>query len=432
MVKKKNDFVKKVTKTAGKIQNNLVVSSITQGMMSTMCVLMGSAIINIIINLPIEAWKGLLDSIGLLTPLNEVVQLANCVGIFISFGIGKAISEKLGAKNPVQGGVLSLFSFLICTPIVANVTEAGTSYTMSLDLLGAQGVITAMIAGVVAGMLFSKLSKTKLVIKMPASVPPFVAQSFEDLPAFLFTIVPFIALRVIFGATSFGCFTSFVNTVLQIPLTMVGNSFAGHLVILAACSLLWWLGLHGTLIIMPALMVLCYTPLIENITAIASGGVAPNLLSMMTILLIVQAVGGPGCLFGLFIDMAIFTKSERYKTQGKLQLVPGLFNVIEPAVYGLPVVLNFTLLIPFVGLPIIVYTLMYICLKVGLFTTPITMASSFLPGPVLGFLAGGGLGLGIFIIVMCLLSCVVYYPFVKIMDGQALEEEKALAEAKVE
>ena len=112
-------------------------------------------------------------------------------------------------------------------------------------------------------------------------------------------------------------------------------------------------------------MVLCYTPLIENITAIASGGVAPNLLSMMTILLIVQAVGGPGCLFGLFIDMAIFTKSERYKTQGKLQLVPGLFNVIEPAIYGLPVVLNFTLLIPFVGLPIIVYTLMYICLKVG-------------------------------------------------------------------
>ena len=425
-------FVKKITKTAGKIQNNLVISSITQGMMSTMGVLMGSAIINILINLPIGPWNEFLANIGLLTPLNEVVQIANCIGIFMSFGIGKTISEKMGVDNPLSGGTIALFSFLICTPLNTNVTETATSYTISLDYLGAQGVITAMLVGVCAGALFTKMSKTKLRIKMPASVPPFVAQSFENLPSFLVTIIPFVILRIIFGATSYGCFTAFINSVLQVPLTAVGNSLGGHLVLLAAACLLWWLGMHGTLIIYPALMVLTYAPLTENIAAVAAGGTAPNLLSFMTIMAAVQFIGGPGCLFGLYIDMAFFTKSERYKTQGKLQLVPGLFNVIEPAVYGLPIVLNMLLLVPFVVLPLVVYVLMYICLNLGLFTSPILMASSFLPGPILGFLAGGGVGFGIFIIAMCLLSCVVYYPFVKVMDRQALEEEKGLANVSAE
>ena len=164
----------------------------------------------------------------------------------------------------------------------------------------------------------------------------------------------------------------------------------------------------------------------------AAGGTAPNLLSFMTLMAVIQLIGGPGCLFGLYIDMAFFTKSERYKTQGKLQLVPGLFNVIAPAVYGLPIVLNVILLIPFVVLPLVVYVLMYICLNLGLFTSPILMASSFLPGPILGFLAGGGIGFGIFIVVMCLLSCVVYYPFVKFMDRQELAEEKKLAGGSTE
>lgn len=424
MSTKKGNWQVSLMKFAGKIQNNLVVSSITQGMMSTMGVLMAGAIINILVNLPIPGWSDILTSIGLLAPLQQVVNLLNMVAIFMAFGIGKTVAEKKGAENPVEAGILALMCLLIVTPI-SVVEEANF---ISMDILGAQGVITAMIVGIVSGLLYCKLSQTKLKIKMPDSVPPFVSQSFENLPALCVTVIPFIAIRMIFGATAAGSFTAWINSNLQGPLCAVGNTLGGHLILLFVCCFLWWLGMHGTLIIYPAIMVVLYPPLLENITAIMSGQAAPNLLSMMTLFLIIQAVGGPGCLFGLYIDMALFCKSERYKAQGKLQLVPGLFNIIEPAVYGLPIVLNFVLLIPFILIPQIVYIVMYLLLKAGIIGTPIAMASSFLPGPILGFLAGGGIGFGIFILAACLFSCVAYYPFVKIIDAQQLKVEAGEAE----
>ena len=335
------------------------------------------------------------------------------------FCIGRKISEKLGASNPTEGGIISLLCFLIITPL----TLSEEQYYFNLSMLGSQAVMTAIICGCCAGALFTKLSKSRFKIKMPESVPPFVAESFENLPAFLVTLIPFIALRAIFSGTDYGSFTTFINSTIQTPLTMVGNSLGGHLILIFICCLMWWLGMHGTLIIMPALYLLTYAPLTENITAVATGQVAPNLLNFMTIISCLQLIGGPGCLFGLYIDMAFFTKSERYKSQGKLQLIPGLFNIIEPAVYGLPIVLNFTLLIPFILLPLVVYILMYLGLKLSLFTSPLTIASYFLPGPIVGFLASGGVGFGIFVILMCLLSCVIYYPFVKIMDAQELKNE---------
>ncbi len=134
-------------------------------------------------------------------------------------------------------------------------------------------------------------------------------------------------------------------------------------------------------------------------------------------------------MFGLYVNMAFLSKSERFKAQGKISLVPGFFNIIEPTVYGMPVVLNPILLIPFVGLPLVVYLALYLCLKIGMVTTPVvSLAVMVMPGPIVGFLLGGGIGLGIFCILACVLSAVIYMPFFKILDRQAIKEEKARAE----
>ncbi len=419
--KKSNIIQEKLLPLAGKMQSNKYVSSITQGMTGTMAVLLSGAILQLICNLPITPWVNLLKSCGLYDLLSTAVSICNLIAIFIVFSIGKELGEKKGV-NPIHSGIISLLCFLLITPL--TVAENGNTM-INTSYLGAQGVITAMIVALVAPSIFAFIINKHLIIKLPEAVPSFVSKSFEIIPPALITIVPFIALRGIFGLTPFGSFTDFIYAIIQKPLTFVGNSLTGHIILLLVCTVFWWLGVHGTMVILPIVMTISYAPLVANIEAVSAGQAPPYLLSFMTLFAVVQFIGGPGCLFGLYVDMAFFSKSERYKAQGKISLIPGIFNIIEHTVYGLPVVLNPILLIPFIGLPIIVYILFYVCLKIGLFTTPIvSLGVMVLPGPIAGFLLGGGIGLGIFMILMCVLSAVIYLPFFKAMDKQALEDEK--------
>lgn len=423
---KSNVLQEKILPLAGKMQNNMYISSITQGMMGTMPVLMGGAILQLIYSLPITPWTNLLKSCGLYELLSTAVNICNLFAFFMVFAIGKTLGEKKGV-DPFHTGLISLLSFLLITPLTT--TEAGAT-VINTSYFGAQGVITAMLVALVAPSIFAFIVKKHLIIKLPEAVPEFVSNSFANIPPALITIVPFIALRGIFAMTSFGSFTDFIYAMIQTPLTSVGNTFAGHLILLFVCCLLWWFGIHGTLVVYPIMMTIMTAPLLANIEAANQGQAAPYLLSMMTFFMVLQFIGGPGCMFGLYVDMAFFSKSERYKAQGKVSLIPGLFNIIEPTVYGMPVVLNPILLIPFLGLPLIVYTLMYLCLNIGLFTTPVVnFGVMVMPGPIVGFLLGGGIGLGIFLILMCVLSVIVYLPFFRVLDSQALKEEKKITAA---
>lgn len=168
--------------------------------------------------------------------------------------------------------------------------------------------------------------------------------------------------------------------------------------------------------------------MIENLNAYNAGLPIPYVLSLMSFFMIVQFLGGPGCLFGLYLNLAFATKSERYKATGKMCLVPGMFNIIEPVVYGLPIVMNPVLLVPFCGLPVVFYLAYYLLASAGIIGIPcVSLQVMCIPAPIAGFLLGGGVRLGIFCLICLAISCVVYYPFVKILDAQALKEEKATA-----
>lgn len=432
MANEKGGFVQtKLMPVVSKMQSNTYISAITQGMMGAMPILMGAAIFQLIYSLPITPWQNLLQNCGLYGLLTTVTSICNLTAIYMVLAIGKTLGEKIGLGG-WHGAFTSVVCFFMITPLTTIQEEGAWSPTVLIntDFLGAQGIITAIIIALIAPTIFNFFLKKNWVINLPDSVPAFVADSFKSLPPSILTLLPFIVVRGLFSLTSYGDLTSFIYSVVQLPLTSVGNSFGGHLVIMIVCCLLWWCGVHGTLVIFPIINMLMQAPLLQNIEAVNSGNPAPYLLSIMTFFIILQFIGGPGCMFGLNADLAFFTKSQRYKAQGKLCLIPGFFNIIEPTVYGLPVVLNPILLIPFLAAPIIIYTLMYICLNIGLFATPVVnIGIMVMPGPIVGFLLGGGIGLGIFCIVACIISMVIYFPFVKVLDAQALKIEKENKEA---
>ena len=280
----------------------------------------------------------------------------------------------------------------------------------------------------VAPSLYAFCIRKNIVIKMPSAVPEFVSKSFSGIPASLVTVVPFVAIRGLFSMTSWGSFTGFIYQVVQTPLTALGNSLPAHLIAMFVCCFLWWCGMHGTMVVFGACMAIWTAPMIENLNAYNAGLPIPYVLSLMSFFMIVQFLGGPGCLFGLYLNLAFTTKSERYKATGKMCLVPGMFNIVEPVVYGLPIVMNSVLLVPFCGLPVVLYLAYYLLANAGIIGIPcVSLQVMCIPAPIAGFLLGGGVRLGLFCLACLAISCVVYYPFVKILDAQALKEEQANA-----
>jgi PTS system cellobiose-specific IIC component len=414
-------FLKKVLPAVQSFQSNTYISAVTEGMMGSMTVLMASAIFQLIYAFPIDPWTQFLKGIGLYDLLVVVVNICNMTALFITFAIGYKLGEKKGV-DPFQTGFASLLAFLIITPLVTD--DAGNTL-INVSYFGAKGIFTAMLCGLVAPSLFAFCIDRHIEISLPDSVPAFVSKSLGPIPSSLVSIVPFVCLRGIFGMTSWGSLTDFIYAIIQTPLTGLGNTLAAHLICIALCCLLWWCGIHGTLVVFGVMMAIWTPSMLENLAAYNAGQPIPYILSLMSFFMIVQFMGGPGCLFGLYLDLAFTTKSERYKAQGKISLVPGIFNIIEPTVFGLPIVLNPVLLVPFVGLPVVMYLLYYFLASAGIIGIPVlNLQVMVIPGPIAGFLLGGGISLGIFCLLGCVLSAVVYYPFVQILDKQELKAEQ--------
>ena len=319
-----------------------------------------------------------------------------------------------------------MMCFLLTVPL--TVTEGGAD-AIDITYLNAQNILTSIVTALIATALFAYITKKDIILRMPDAVPPFVKKSFAAMPAGLITIIPFIAIRGILANTSFGTFPDLINTLIATPLQNLGNNLPGHMTFLALSSLSWWFGIRNMPILIVASIIL-EPSATENVNAVMSGQAAPNMLSWLSFLIPLQFIGGSGSMFGLYIDTILFAKSERYKAQGKVQLVPGLFNITEPAMFGMPTILNPTFLLPTVLTPQVIMLMLYFALKIGIVTTPVVSLSNFLPGPLIGFFMGGGIMMPVFIILCCLVSCVIYYPFVKVADKAECENEAKMASAE--
>lgn len=417
-------FIEKVQAGAVKIQSNKWMRAMAGSMASLMAILMTGAIVSLINGLPIGGWyTDFLTKTGIGPLLTAIVSICNLTAIFMALAMGFGLAKEHG-ENTFQGALLSLLCFFILTPIESI---EGGSY-LNTSWLGAQGIFSAMICAILATYISHVISKRGWKIKLPEVVPEFVAKPFEAMIPVFITVIPFIMLRAIFEASSFGCFHQFIYSMVATPLLSLGNSFPAHLLALFVACLLWWVGIHGTLVVFTVMMGILSVPALANLEAYNAGQPLPYLLSMMTLFVAIQFMGGPGCMFGLYVNMALFAKSERYKALGKVAVVPGMFNIIEPVVYGFPIVLNPIMAVPFIITPQVVYIVLYILMKMGIVGVPVIMLQVMtLPGPIAGFLLGGGISLGIFLLVACVLSIFIYMPFFKICDANALKEEKAIA-----
>ncbi len=352
--------------------------------------------------------------------LNPAFQAVNfctisCITVGITLGIAQEIGVwNMGAeKAGYIPGLVGLAAWLSVTNTSHVIEGAKDAFSgISSNELGATGLFTGMIIGVLAVELFCFFEKQDaLKIKMPDQVPPGVARAFEVLvPATLTLIV-----TACIGSASYNLTGLYLNDVIkngiQGPLGAVGATIPGVMIIYLISMLFWLVGIHGANML-SAVKEALFTPLaLENVEAFNRHETPKNIINMYALQMWGE-FGGSGVTLGLVIAIFIFGKREDNKAIASLSIVPGLFNINETVTFGIPMVLNPILGIPFVIAPLITIVAGYILTVIGFCPVACLIIPWTTPPVIFGFLATGANVMGaISQAILIVLSTIIYSPF---------------------
>lgn len=351
---------------------------------------------------------------------NNVVTVG--FGVF-SFLLVMAFSYRLGGiwgGDKFSTALTAVGAFIIMTP-QQIVTEAGEKLGgFDMGYFGNKGVLTAIIIATLAAWIFVKLSTNeKMKIKMPETVPPAVSKSFEVLiPVFctlgFFTVFSTVLAQCQFLGTT--CLNDLIYSLIQAPLMGFSQGLGFSILYQSIVWFFWWFGIHGHNVT-AAIQNMVYMPAqLANQAGDASyifsnGFFEAGLMHIM----------------GLVIAILLFSKKDSWRAVAKLGAPAMFFNIQEPIAFGLPIVLNPLLLVPYVLVPIVNTIIGYAAITIGLvpifkYVVPWTMPLFF--GGTIG--TGSVMG-GLLQVVWLIVDVAIYAPFViagnKVKDEYDEEEE---------
>lgn len=303
---------------------------------------------------------------------------------------------------------------------------------LPMGQIGSQGLFVAILIALLSTEIYRFISNRNLVIRMPEGVPPAVAKSFLALVPGFCVLAVVLALRLLVEATPFGDINTMITDLVGIPMSHIGGSLPGMIVSVILIGILWTLGLHGDTIVLVFIRPVWLTNMSENLAAFQNGLPIPHIITQQFYDLWI-APGGTGALLGLVIFMLIRSRSVQMKQLGKIAAPGSLFNISEPMVFGIPLVMNPYLVVPFILTPVVLVIVSYTAMATGLVAPPAGIALPFTtPIIVSGYLATGGHVSGsILQIVNLAISLVMYYPFFRVWDNLQFREEQQANQATV-
>lgn len=410
-----------VLPTVTKLSENKVVRSIQAGAMSTMPLTLGVSLLAIVVNLPIQAWSTWLSETGIAGHMNATIKVTMEISaLYMTFMIGFFNAQER-KRNGLTGGIMALGAFLILMPHTIPY-EGGVASGLNFDYLGSSGIFTGMIVAILISGAYVFLDKKGWVIKLPQSIPPMVAQSLSPTFIAIMIFTTTFLVRVGLAATSYEHLFNLINTVLGAPLVSLGTSIPSAFIFYTVMNLMWFFGIHpmtALSVYLPVLM----TAGVTNLNAYMANQAMPFLA--FTAVGMYSQVGGTGNTFGLALMMPFIAKSERYKALSKIALAPGIFNINEPFIFGLPIMLNPLFLVPLVATPIVNGLIGLAAFNLGVYNTlnPTISLPWIMPIFVSQFFTIGIKG-ALTAIVVIVVDALIYLPFFRKADRIALEEER--------
>ncbi|WP_226037239.1 PTS cellobiose transporter subunit IIC [Aquibacillus saliphilus] len=408
---------------ADKLNNNRYLTALRNGFMVALPLIIFGSIFVVIANLPFldkviseEAWAAYQSALG---PASAATL--SIMGLFVIIGIGYKMVE-VNEGESIYGGVVALGSFLILTPQVLD----GTSGVIPTSSLGAEGMFLGIFTAFISAELYHLFVRKNLTIKMPAGVPDAVARSFSALIPITLTLSLFLIVRIIFSYTPFDTVQNFIYTLIQEPLTALGSGLPATILAVLLIQLFWFFGLHGQIIVNSVFDPIWYALNDQNYQAFINGTELPNIVTKQFIDTFIVGIGGSGMTLAVVIGIFLIGRSRQLKELGKLGGPAGIFNVNEPIIFGLPIIMNPLVLIPWLVAPVVVALVTYFSMATGIVPKPAGIIVPWTTPAVLsGFLATGNHIMGAVLqIVNIVIVFVIWWPFLKIMDNQYYKNEQ--------
>lgn len=423
---------KYIIPVAGKLGAQRHLVAVRDGFVAMIPITMIGALATLVNNLPIPAYQNFMKNtfgetwttLGADLWWGSIATMALFLVVGVAYNLAKSYDE-----DGLQAGLIALSIFFVMSPQVANiVTEAGDKVSgwgfVPSGYISNSALFTAIVIGLLATEIFVKLSRIKKInIKMPDGVPPAVARSFAKLIPGMLTIAIFGAIGLLIKTLSGGLFLNdLLNTYLAAPLKGAADSLGSTMLITFFIHALWTIGLHGANIAMPITETLLMDLGAEN-AALAQAGATEGFHTLAGAFLDAFVyLGGSGMILGLII--ALIIAGRRRKDMIALGLAPSIFNISEPVIFGLPIVLNPIYMIPFVLAPVVCSAVAYLAIDMGLVMPVIAAKIPWVTPPILGgFLATGHWTGAALAAVNLLISIIIYIPFV--ISAEKIDKRKA-------
>ncbi len=413
----------KLVPPMAKIGTQRHLLAIRNGVVSTLSLILIGTFFMVFINLPFPGWNEFIApySATIVLPFRITMGL---MAIYATFVMGSDLAKSYRLDS-VTGGILSLGTFfMLQVPVnVLTPEEAPLGWVLPMSSLGASGMFAGILSMIFAVEVYRFFKKRNITIKMPEQVPPAVARSFEALIPGAVILTTTWLIRSVAGfdvnATLLSLFEPLTN--------ILGNNLLGVLLPMFLIHLLWSFGIHGMSIVGAVVRPMWLIMLDENAKALADGTaatklpyIAPEQFYQWTV-----TIGGAGATIVVSVLFLFFCKSKFLKEVSRFSIIPGIFNINEPMIFGAPMMLNPYMFIPFNLVPLVLTIVSYFAVKLEMVNGFTVLPTWTLPAPIGGYLsAGNDWRVVVLIVINTLIAFIIYYPFVKAYDKKMLSDEQ--------
>lgn len=426
---------------AVKIGANPYMAALRDGFAAIMPAMIIGSFITLLLNFPVagvsnflnsvfgESWKVYLNGI-----YSATVPL---VSLMATVSITYFLTQKLKGDviSTVMVNVMLYFIFLPqATYVLEGEKNIAVAGSYSNTFMGAKGFFLAILLGMFIPPLLKRLCQIKYItIKLPDSVPPSVLTSF-------LVMIPALIILLIGGAIQFVLLTyfevdffTFVYQIIQTPIReIIGTSYLGGLLSCFFTYAAWFFGLHGGLLVNPINNVVFGELMPANIAAFTAHEAIPNFFVGIPFFEVFTKMGGGGNVLALIVAIFIVAKTSEYRQVAKVGLIPSLFNISEPIVFGLPVVLNPILIIPFLIAPLVSYTIAYFASAIGAIAPIVIQVPWTIPIGINMFLStAGDIMSVVWQLALFVLSVLIYIPFIRISEKANMKVQEDSKEQSI-